>query len=140
MSEGDINSRLQDGKEGREEGELDAGDGFETEETVFDLGEELGVGGVFGIGVWAGGVEGDVGDVARWDAGDVGSGGVGVGGEGGGADEAGVDDVAAVGEVAVAEEEVEVGGGHGCEIYLRGFVGGDGSWVKASSLLFYRGA
>gem|GEM_PF-3912162 len=37
---------LEDGKEGGEEGELDAGDGGEAEEAVFDLGEELGVGGV----------------------------------------------------------------------------------------------
>ncbi len=79
-----------------------------AEEAVFDLGEELGVGGVVG----GGGAEGDAGDVAGGKAGDVGAGGVGVGGEGGGLDEAGVDDVAVLG-VAVAEEGEDVGGGHG---------------------------
>jgi hypothetical protein len=111
---------LQDGKQGRKKGKFDAGDGFEAEETVFDLGEELGVDGVVGVRVRGGGVEGDVGDVPGGDAGDVGAGGVDVGGEGGGADEAGGDDVAAVGEVAVAEEEMKVGVGHGCEFYLSG--------------------
>ncbi len=61
-----------------------------------------------------------MGDVAWEEAGDRGAGGVGVGGEGGGADEAGGDDVAlglrrvGSGQVAVAEEGEEVGGGrHG---------------------------
>jgi hypothetical protein len=110
---------LQDGKQGWNEVEFDAGDGFEAEEAVFDLSEELGVDGFVG----GGGVEGDVGDVTGGDAGDVGAAevwGVGVGGEGGGADEAGGDDVAAVGEVAVAEEEMEVEVGHGLEFHLRG--------------------
>ena len=80
-----------------------------------DLGEELEVGGVVG----GGGVKGDVGEEAGGEAGDGCAGGVEVGGEGGGADEAGVDDVAlglrwvGSGEVAVAEEMEQVGGGHG---------------------------
>ncbi len=36
--------RLEDGEEGGQEGDLDAGDGGEAEEAVFDLGDELGVG------------------------------------------------------------------------------------------------
>jgi hypothetical protein len=39
---------LQNGEQGWEEGELDAGDGWEAEEAVFDLGGELGVGGFVG--------------------------------------------------------------------------------------------
>jgi hypothetical protein len=97
-------SRLKDGEEGGEEADLDARDRLEAEETVFDLGDELEVGGLVG----AGSAEGDVGEVARGEAGDGGAGGVGVGGEGGGLDEAEVDDVALVG-VAVAEEVEEVG-------------------------------
>jgi hypothetical protein len=102
--------RLQDGEEGGEEGDLDAGDGGEAEEAVFDLGDELEVGGFVG----AGSAEGDAHEVARWEAGDGCAGGGGVGGEGGGGDEAGIDDVALV-DVAVAEEMEEVGGGHGEE-------------------------
>jgi len=114
---------LEDGKEGGEEGELDAGDGGEAEEAVFDLGEELGVGGVVG----AGGAEGDAREVAGGEAGDRSAGSVGVGGDGGGGDEAGVDDVAVVG-VAVAEEVEEVGWGHGVSggtvlLYRFGVVG-----------------
>ena len=87
---------LEDGEEGGEEVELDARDGGETKEAIFDLGGKLGCGGFVG----GGGVEGDGGDVA-WR--EVGKSGVGVGGEGGGADEAGGDDVGAGGGVAVAE-------------------------------------
>ena len=101
---------LEDGEEGGEEVDFDSGDGGEAEETVFDLGGELGGGGFVG----GGGVEGDVGDVARGEVGDVGAGGVGVGGEVGGADEVGVYDVGAGGGVAVAEEVEEVGVGHRC--------------------------
>ena len=90
--------------------ELDAGDGGEAEQAIFDLGGELGVGGVVGC---PGGVEGDGCDEARGKAGDGGAGGVGVGGEGGGADQAGGDDVGAGGGVAVAEQMEEVGVGHG---------------------------
>ena len=128
VTEGDFGthgggSGLEDWKEGWEEGEFDAGDGGEAEEAVFDLGEELGVGGVVG----AGGAEGDAGEVARGEAGDGGAGCVGVGSEGGGGDEAGVDDVAVVG-VAVAEEVEEVGWGHGVSggtvlLYRFGVVG-----------------
>jgi hypothetical protein len=99
---------LEDGKEGGEEVDLDAGDGGETEQAIFDLGGEVGVGGVVGRGS----VEGDVGDVAWGEAGDGGAGGVEVWGEGGGADEAGGDDVGAGGGVAVAEEVEEFGVGH----------------------------
>ena len=89
--------------------DLDAGDGGKTEQAIFYLGGELGVGGV----VDRGSVEGDVGDVARRESGDGGAGGFEVGGEGGGADEAGGDDVGAGGGVAVAEEMEEFGVGHG---------------------------
>ena len=94
--------RLEDGKEGWEEGNFDARNGFEAEEAVFDLGDELEVGGLVG----GGSVEGDVGSVA---GGEVGEGGVGVGGEGGGLDEASVDDVAAGGGGVAVAEEVEEG-------------------------------
>ncbi len=83
-----------------------------AEQAIFDLGGELGVGCVVGGIPGANGVEGDVGDEARRDAGDVGAGGVGVWGEGGGTDEAGGDDVWAGGGVAVAEEMEEVSVGH----------------------------
>ena len=97
-------------EEGGEEGELDAGDGREAEEAVFDLGGELGVGCFVGRGE----LEGDVGEVAGGEVGDGDAGGLGVGGEGGGADEVGVDDVAVgAGGVAVAEEVEEGGVGHG---------------------------
>ncbi len=99
---------LEDGEEGGEEFELDAGDGGEAEEAIFDLGGKLGGGGLVG-GV---GVECDGGEEARREVGEV---GVGVGGEGGGADEAGGDDIGAGGGVAVAEEVKEVGVGHGEE-------------------------
>ena len=39
---------LEDGEEGGEEVDLDAGDGGEAEQAIFDLGGELGVGGVVG--------------------------------------------------------------------------------------------
>ncbi len=99
---------LEDGEERGQEGEFYAGDGGEAEEAVFDLGEELGVGG-FVVG---GGVELDAGEVARGDAGDVVAGGFGIGQERGGADEAGVDEVAAGGGIAVAEGLAEVEVGH----------------------------
>ena len=114
-----ISCRLEDGEEGGEEGDLDAGDGGEAEEAIFDLGDELGVGGVVG----GGSVEGDAGDEARGEAGDRGAGRVGIRGECGGADKAGGDDVAlelrrvGSGQVAVAKEGVEVGGGrHGLRL------------------------
>ena len=103
---------LEDGKEGWEESDFDARDGLEAEEAVFDLGDELGVGGLVGTG----GVEGDARKMAGGEAGDGSSvevWGGGVGGEGGGLDETCVDDVAVVG-VAVAEEVEEVGWVHGC--------------------------
>jgi hypothetical protein len=100
---------LKDGEEGGQEVELDAGDGGEAEQAIFDLGGEVGVGGV--VGGWS--VKGDVGDVARGEAGDGGAGCVEVEGEGGGADEAGGDDAGAGGGVAVAEEMEEFGVGHG---------------------------
>ncbi len=102
---------LEDGKEGGEEVDLDAGDGGMAEQAIFDLGGELDGGGLAGCG----GVEGDGCDEAWGEAGDMGAGGVGVGGEGGGADEAGGDDVGAGGGVAVAEEVEEFGVGHECE-------------------------
>jgi hypothetical protein len=101
---------LQNGEQGWEEGELDAGDGWEAQEAVFDLGGESGVGGLVGGGE----LEGDAGEVAGGEVGDGGAEGVGIEGEGGGADEVGVDDVAlGAGGVAVAEESEEVGVGHG---------------------------
>ena len=109
---------LEDGKEDWKEGDFDARDGLETEEAVFDLGDELGVGGLVGTG----GVEGDAREVAGGEAGDGSSGCGGVGGEGGGLDEACVDDVAVVG-VAVAEEVEEVGWVHGCRRARRCEVG-----------------
>ena len=107
-------STLQDLEQGWEEGELDAGDGGEAEEAVFDLGEQLGVGGFVG----ARGVEGDAGEVTRPEVWDGRAGGVGVGDEGRGADEVGVYDVAVGdGGVAVAEEIEEVRVGHGWSAY-----------------------
>jgi len=88
---------------------VDAGDGFEAEEAVFDLGGELGVGGFVG----GGGGEAEGGEVAGRNAGDVGPGSVEVAGEVGGADEAEIDDVAVqAGVVAVAESLEEVSVGH----------------------------
>ena len=78
-------SRLQDGEEGGEEGDFDPGDGGVAEETVFDLGDELEVGGFVG----GGGAKGDAGEVADGEAGDGGAIKIwrgGVGGEGGGLD------------------------------------------------------
>ncbi len=83
-----------------------------AEEAIFDLGGELGGGGILGGVAGADGVEGDGGEVTGREVGDGGAGGVEVGGEGGGADEAGGDDVGAGGGVAVAEEVEEVGVGH----------------------------
>ncbi len=100
---------LEDGEEGGEEGDLGSGDGGKAQEAVFDLGDELGVGGVIG----GGGVEGDVCDIAEGETGNRSAGGFGIGGEVGGADEVGGDDVGAGGGVAVAEEVEEVGVGHG---------------------------
>ena len=88
---------LEDGKQCGQEVDLDAGDGGEAEQAIFDLGRELGVGGI--VGGIADGVEGDGCDEAR---GEVGKRRVGVGGEGRGADEAGGDDVGAGGGVAIA--------------------------------------
>jgi hypothetical protein len=59
--------RFEDGEQWGQQGELDAGDGFEAQEPVFDLGRELDVGGFVG----GGGVERDAGDVPRWNAGNV---------------------------------------------------------------------
>ena len=56
-----VSRSLEDGKEGGEEVDLDAGDGGEAEEAIFDLGGELGGGGFVG----GGGVEGDAGEEAR---------------------------------------------------------------------------
>ena len=88
---------------------MDAGDRFQAEESVFDLGGELGVGGFVG----GGGGEAEGGEVAGRDAGDGGSRGFKVAGEVSGADEAEIDDVAVqAGVVAVAESMEEVGVGH----------------------------
>ena len=104
-----MSRKLEDREEGWEEGDVDAGDGFEAEEAVFDLGGELGVGGFVG----GGGGEAEGGEVAGRDAGDGRTGGVEVAGEVGGADEAEIDDVAVqAGGVAVAESMEEVGIGH----------------------------
>jgi hypothetical protein len=98
---------------------LDAGDFGEAQEAVFDLGAELGVGGFVGGGRG----EGEGGEEAWRDAGDVGAGGFGVWSEGGGADEAEVDDVAAEnGVVAVAEGGLERGGGHGAVVSVWSWV------------------
>jgi len=100
--------RLQDGEERWEECNRNSGDGLEAEEAIFDLGEELGGGGVVGGGC----DKGDGGEEARDQAG-----GFGVGGESRVADEVEVDDVA-LQVVAVAESVEEVGIGH------EGLVGG----------------
>ncbi len=93
---------LEDGKQCGQEVDLDAGDGGEAEQAIFDLGRELGVRRIVGGVAGADGVEGDGCDEARRDTGDVGARCVEVGGEGGGTDEAGGDDVGAGGGVAVA--------------------------------------
>jgi hypothetical protein len=86
--------------------------GFEAGEAVDDLGAELGLGGLVGLG----GREFDVDFVFLGDAGDVCAGGFGVGSDFDGADEAEVDDVAGEnGVVTVAEGEEDVGlGEHLC--------------------------
>ena len=75
---------------------------MEAEEAVFNLGEELGVDGVVGVGRG----EGDLCEEARGQAG-----GIGVWGECGFADQAECDDVA-LQVIAVAESGEQVGVGH----------------------------
>jgi hypothetical protein len=106
-----VSTGLEDGEEGGEEIELDAGDVRKTKQAIFDLREELGGSGFVGRG----GVESDVRDEALREAGDGGAGRVEVRCESGGADEAGGDDVWAGGGIAVAEEMEEFGVGHGEE-------------------------
>jgi len=114
----EFRKELKDGKEYGEEGEGDAGDGRDAKETVFDLSEELGVGGFVG----AGGEEGDGCEVAGRDAGDVVAGSFRIEGDGGGVDETGIDEVAAGGArfVAIAECADEVCFCHGTGIIRLG--------------------
>ena len=65
---------LEDRKEGWQEVDLDAGDGGEAEQAIFDLGRELGVRRIVGGIAGADGVEGDGCDEAAGRLGSDGSG------------------------------------------------------------------
>jgi hypothetical protein len=95
-----------------EESDDGLADSFETGETIFDLGFELGVGGFVGLG-WG---EFDFDAVLLRDTGDVCAGCLAVTRDFYGADEAEIDDVAGEdGIVAVAESEEDVSfGEHLC--------------------------